>query len=98
MNWYESIACVECGEQTMRSQPVCNFCNSFEGLCSPPQQKRQTLDSTRGAKQLIGKTIARVEVQAINEIKLIGDDGVEYVFSAEAGPLGIPVVYVYPPK
>lgn len=52
------------------------------------------IDPNRGSKELIGVTIARVDAQTLNEIKLIGTDGVEYTFTSEAGPLGIPTVYV----
>lgn len=58
------------------------------------EEAAMMFDPNRGAKQLIGTTIARVDASAVNEIKLVGTDGVEYTFAAEAGPLGIPVVFV----
>ena len=83
--------CPKCGEPCNHTpQEMQSFAyEALEEVSNYPE-----FDPNRGAKQLIGVTIARVDASAINEIKLIGDDGVEYTFAAESGPLGIPVVYV----
>jgi len=97
MSAYEVIPCVECGEQTIAARPTCRLCEADKDMFEHFAQQAaltRSYDPNRGAKQLIGKTIARVDASCVNEIKLIGDDGVEYTFYAEAGPLGIPTVFV----
>lgn len=36
MSGYESIACQDCGEETIRARPICSMCESFAALCSSP--------------------------------------------------------------
>lgn len=36
MSANETIACVECGGQTLKARPVCGLCESEKGLFQPP--------------------------------------------------------------
>ncbi len=76
----KTYACVECGEQTVTK--ICSPCEADKVMFKPYK-----LDKSRGSKTLIGVTIARVDASAINEIKLIADDGTEFTFFTEQGPL-----------